>query len=62
MHEVVVPAGKFWLLGDNWGQSDDSRTYGFVPEGDIGGQLNLRLQPLGSFGSIENPAKLADSP
>lgn len=60
--EVVVPDGKYWLLGDNWGQSDDSRTYGFVPARDIGGQLNLRLQPLGSFGSIENPAKLADQP
>jgi signal peptidase I len=61
-HEVVVPAGKYWLLGDNWGQSDDSRTYGFVPAEDIGGQLNLRLQPLGSFGSIENPVKLTDKP
>lgn len=60
--EVVVPDGEYWLLGDNWGQSDDSRTYGFVPAKDIGGQLNLRLRPLGSFGSIENPAKLADKP
>jgi len=60
--KVVVPQGKYWLLGDNWGQSDDSRTYGFVPAADIGGQLNLRLQPLGSFGSIKNPAKLSDKP
>ncbi|RJS45518.1 signal peptidase I [Nocardioides cavernaquae] len=61
-HEVVVPDGKYWLLGDNWGSSDDSRTYGFVPGADIGGHLNLRLRPLGSFGSIENPATLADQP
>lgn len=60
--EVVVPDDEYWLLGDNWGQSDDSRTYGFVPAKDIGGQLNLRLRPLGSFGSIDNPAKLADQP
>jgi signal peptidase I len=61
-HQIVVPDGEYWLLGDNWGQSDDSRTYGFVPAKDIGGQHNLRLRPLGAFGSIENPAKLADKP
>jgi signal peptidase I len=59
---VIVPDGEYWLLGDNWGQSDDSRTYGFVAGKDIGGQLNLRLRPLGAFGSIENPAKLAPKP
>jgi signal peptidase I len=55
---VVVPADGYWLLGDNWGGSDDSRTYGFVKKADIGGVLDLRLQPLGSFGRVPNPARL----
>ncbi|HSX66801.1 signal peptidase I [Nocardioides sp.] len=55
---VVVPEGSYWLLGDNWGGSDDSRTYGFVKQADIGGVLDLRLQPLGSFGGVPNPARL----
>lgn len=55
---VVVPDGSYWLLGDNWGGSDDSRTYGFVKQADIGGVLDLRLQPLGSFGRVPNPARL----
>lgn len=59
--EVVVPPGSYWLLGDNWGGSDDSRTYGFVEQADIGGVLDLRLQPLGSFGHVPNPAHLVRS-
>lgn len=55
---VVVPPGHYWVLGDNWGNSDDSRAYGFVKAEDVGGQLNLRLQPLGEFGTVENPASL----
>ncbi len=56
---VVVPEDSYWLLGDNWGGSDDSRTYGFVKKADVGGVLDLRLQPLGSFGHVPNPAHLA---
>lgn len=59
---VVVPAGHYWLLGDNWGGSDDSRTYGFVAAADLGGTLNLRLQPLGEFGQVPNPARLVKHP
>lgn len=55
---VVVPDDTYWLLGDNWGGSDDSRTYGFVKADDIGGRLNLRLQPLGRFGTVPTPARL----
>jgi signal peptidase I len=55
---VVVPEDSYWLLGDNWGGSDDSRTYGFVKAADIGGTLNMRLQPFGRFGGVPNPARL----
>lgn len=56
--EVVVPDDHYWLLGDNWGGSDDSRTYGFVDADDIGGDLGFRLLPLSEFGTVDNPAHL----
>jgi len=55
---VTVPEGHYWLLGDNWGGSDDSRVFGFIDSSGIGGRLNLRLMPLGDIGEIADPASL----
>jgi len=55
---VVVPAGSYWLLGDNWGGSSDSRTYGFVKDSAIIGRMWLRLAPLSKFGVLKTSARL----
>jgi hypothetical protein len=34
-----VPAGRVFVLGDNYARADDSRRFGGVPIGDIYGVL-----------------------
>ncbi len=50
---VAVP-----VVGDNWGGSDDSRTYGFVAAEQIRGRLWLRLLPLSDLGRLEHGVRL----
>ena len=47
--EVVVPAGKYFVMGDNREQSWDSRFWGFVPRELISGR------PLLIYWSYETP-------
>ncbi|KPK98974.1 MAG: hypothetical protein AMJ95_01590 [Omnitrophica WOR_2 bacterium SM23_72] len=43
--EIVVPAGNFFMLGDNSASSKDSRYWGFVPEENIIGKAILVYWP-----------------
>ncbi|GKS80419.1 signal peptidase I [Ligilactobacillus pabuli] len=38
-----VPAGKYFMLGDNRAESNDSRYYGFVPRGKILGVVKVAV-------------------
>lgn len=54
-HWVVVPADSYWLAGDNWTGSTDSRVFGFVSRNAVGARLVLRVLPVGDFGRIARP-------
>ncbi|WP_161962506.1 signal peptidase I [Nocardioides speluncae] len=58
---ATVPDGHYWLLGDNWGGSDDSRVFGFVPADQVAGRLNFRILPLSDFGEVPSATELVSS-
>ncbi|MDX6377128.1 MAG: signal peptidase [Gaiellaceae bacterium] len=43
---VDVPRGDVFLLGDNRGNSEDSRDFGAVPEDEVVGRVLVRVWPL----------------
>jgi nickel-type superoxide dismutase maturation protease len=46
-----TPEG-WWVTGDNAEASDDSRTYGAVPDGDLVGEVRFRYFPLRAAGRV----------
>ena len=50
----VVPAGHYFMMGDNRDQSSDSRYWGFVPDDHIKGRAFLVWMNFGDFKRIGN--------
>ncbi len=63
--DVVVPAGKLWMMGDHRSNSRDSRDHlgepggGFVPEDKVIGRADWVVFPFGSWRSLDRPAGFA---
>jgi signal peptidase I len=60
---VTVPAGRLWVMGDNRGDSDDSRGHmtgfpdqGTVLENEVAGRAFLVAWPFSRFGDVPIPA------
>jgi signal peptidase I len=49
---MVIPAGDYYVMGDNRGDSADSRCFGPLPGHLIIGRAFFRVWPLGRIGSL----------
>ncbi|MEM9033921.1 MAG: signal peptidase I [Actinomycetota bacterium] len=52
LSETVVPADSVFVLGDNRGNSTDSRVFGAITIDSIVGQAFVRVWPLNSIGGL----------
>jgi signal peptidase I len=46
---MTVPAGQYFMMGDNHANSCDSRVWGTVPRSDIIGKVFLKIWPLSEW-------------
>ena len=53
--ELIIPAGNYFVLGDNHNDSEDSRYWGFVPRGDIVGKPLVIYFSLRQTGEDPDP-------
>ncbi|MBE5822151.1 MAG: signal peptidase I [Clostridiales bacterium] len=52
-HDLTVPEGTIFVMGDNRTGSKDSREFGCIPMDKIEGKVKFRMWPLDVFGKIE---------
>ncbi|MDQ1686876.1 MAG: signal peptidase [Frankiaceae bacterium] len=52
LQPIIVPAGHYFLMGDNRGDSDDSRYWGPVPRSQIIGKAVVTYWPPDRLGGI----------
>jgi signal peptidase I len=49
-HTITIPPGHYFMMGDNRGDSDDSRFWGPIPEGWMIGEVFFTYWPLDRIG------------
>ncbi len=52
MEKITVPPGHYWMMGDNRGNSSDSRVFGAIPESSIIGRAFVKVWPITAFGFL----------
>ncbi len=50
--EYIIPEGEYFVMGDNRGNSIDSRRIGTIEDKDITGIARLRIFPFNKFGNV----------
>lgn len=50
--EITVPEGYIFVMGDNRGESLDSRVFGCITEDSIVGRALFRIFPISEFGTV----------
>lgn len=49
---ITIPAGQYFVMGDNRNFSSDSRVFGLVPRKNILAKAILRIWPVDHFGGL----------